>query len=471
MESIFTVTNPLFPSCYMATVDLRFAYLHVPIHQKFQNFLRLAVRINSEVLHFRFWALPFGLSSSPRIFTKVLAEALALLRVRAITVIPYLDDLLFVAPSFHQLERDLQEAQSFLPSLGWLINQEKSQLTPAQEVLYLGYKISSVEMVFLPREKILKVDQAVSSPASNQSGSPSQRGYESSGSDDVLFPSGSLGKTSSAPSAESHAAFQGWQKTKPRSTYAPTSKNQKDFMVVGNSLQSGSRSVLGPSCNHSGDKRHQDIGMGCPPGGVLSSGSLVTSRGQSILKSEGASANSEGCRGFLVPDRWTAPIGTDRQCGGCRICEQAGRHKEPRPTDHSQQDSVLSRGESVLIVSHSPKRLSKFTGRFSQPPACVSGRMVPQHKCFQGDCTVLGTTGGRPLCLGGQQEGGTILFHPPTGSGHRDRRLCQSLAVQHVLCLSSSVADSCGSPEISGRIDGSHPSSAILAKETLVCQL
>lgn len=59
---------------------------------------------------------------------KVLAEALALLRITAITVVPYLDDLLFVAQSFRQLEEDLQEKKhNFLQSLGWFINWDKSQ--------------------------------------------------------------------------------------------------------------------------------------------------------------------------------------------------------------------------------------------------------------------------------------------------------------------------------------------------------
>lgn len=169
MESIFMVTNLLFPDCYMQTIDLRDTYLHVPIHRDFQKFLRLAIRVNLEVLHFQFRALPFGLASFPRIFTKVLAEALAPLRVRAITVIPYLDKLLFVTQSYQQLEENLQEAQLFLRSLGWLINRDKSQLIPTQEVQYLGYRISSIERkVFLPSEKIEKVGLAVVQLQTNQ---------------------------------------------------------------------------------------------------------------------------------------------------------------------------------------------------------------------------------------------------------------------------------------------------------------
>ena len=169
MESIFSVTSLIFPKCYMATVDLRDAYLHIPIRQECQKFLRLAVRLGSATKHLQFRALPFGLSSSPRIFTKVLAEALAPLRLQGVTIVPYLDDLLFIAPSGHQLESDLKVALSFLRSLGWLVNEEKSQMIPSQEVMYLGYRITSVEKkIFLPQEKILKLEQAVALLQTNQ---------------------------------------------------------------------------------------------------------------------------------------------------------------------------------------------------------------------------------------------------------------------------------------------------------------
>lgn len=92
--------------------------------------------------------------------------------MKAITVIPYLDDLLFIAGSYQQLEKDLQEVQVFLRALGWLINKDESHLVLTQEVQYLGYTISSVERkvrkVFLTQEKIRKMDQAVARLQTNR---------------------------------------------------------------------------------------------------------------------------------------------------------------------------------------------------------------------------------------------------------------------------------------------------------------
>lgn len=66
--------------------------------------------------------------------------------------------------SREKLEKDLQTVQEFLQSLGWLVNKEKSSLTPAQRVTYLGHEISSVDQkVFLPEEKIAKVTHMMAS--------------------------------------------------------------------------------------------------------------------------------------------------------------------------------------------------------------------------------------------------------------------------------------------------------------------
>ena len=46
----------------MASIDIKDAYLHVPIHPTHQKFLRFAV----EHRHFQFVALPFGLATVPQ---------------------------------------------------------------------------------------------------------------------------------------------------------------------------------------------------------------------------------------------------------------------------------------------------------------------------------------------------------------------------------------------------------------------
>lgn len=158
MDSIFTVRNMVTKECFMASIDLRDACLHIPIAPQSQKFLRVAVNMGKEVLRLQFRALPFGLSSAPRVFTKVMAEALTPVHLQGIAVIPYLDDLLFFAPFREKLQEDLGKARSHLESLGWIANIQKSNFNPAPQVQFLWYLINLVEQrIFLPEEEKIKV--------------------------------------------------------------------------------------------------------------------------------------------------------------------------------------------------------------------------------------------------------------------------------------------------------------------------
>ncbi|XP_073406275.1 uncharacterized protein [Dendrobates tinctorius] len=67
MESIKSAIKLLFPRCYMAVLDLKDAYYHLPIYRGHQRFLRVAVWFKGRIQHFQFAAMPFGLSVAPRL--------------------------------------------------------------------------------------------------------------------------------------------------------------------------------------------------------------------------------------------------------------------------------------------------------------------------------------------------------------------------------------------------------------------
>ncbi|CAJ0961645.1 unnamed protein product [Ranitomeya imitator] len=117
MESLRSVISSLEKGEFLASVDIQDAYLHIPIFPLHQKFLRFAVNN----LHFQFTALPFGLASAPRVFTKVMSTVVSILHSRGIVVLPYLDDLLIKGPTFQSCRENVGITLDTLSRLGWLI--------------------------------------------------------------------------------------------------------------------------------------------------------------------------------------------------------------------------------------------------------------------------------------------------------------------------------------------------------------
>ena len=95
-----------------------------------------------------FQCLAFGLSSAPWIFTKALKPVAAFFRRRGVRLIIYLDDILIMHQNRENLLTLAQEAIELFSGLGFLINWEKSHLSPSQVLEYLGTEIDSERFVF-----------------------------------------------------------------------------------------------------------------------------------------------------------------------------------------------------------------------------------------------------------------------------------------------------------------------------------
>ena len=119
-----------------ASLDLQDAYLHVPIRKNLHKFMAFS---HSHQLYF-FKVLPFGLNVAPIIFTKILKHPLSRLHQEGIPVQAYLDDWITWAPNKIVLQINLCKILSTLENLGFLINYEKSQLTPASDLTWLGVR-------------------------------------------------------------------------------------------------------------------------------------------------------------------------------------------------------------------------------------------------------------------------------------------------------------------------------------------
>ena len=114
----------------MASVDLRDAYYTVPIHPESRKYLRFIW--NDQLWQFK--ALPNGLSSAPRQFTKILKPVLASLRCSGHLVLAYFDDTIIIGKSKADAEKAVQATVDLLSTLGFIIHPDKSVLIPAQKL-------------------------------------------------------------------------------------------------------------------------------------------------------------------------------------------------------------------------------------------------------------------------------------------------------------------------------------------------
>ena len=88
IESIHTVLNLVTPNCWMASLDFKDAYYSVKIHPVFQKNFKFSY--NGTL--YKYTALPNGLCTCPRKFTKMMKPPLAFLRQCGHIISGYIDD-------------------------------------------------------------------------------------------------------------------------------------------------------------------------------------------------------------------------------------------------------------------------------------------------------------------------------------------------------------------------------------------
>ena len=158
MEGLKQVRDWVQKDAWFCSMDLKDAFLHIPIHESFRKFLRFQWL---ESL-FEWQVLPFGLKCSPRVLTKVLKPIVAFLRVTwGILIAIYMDDILIQGSSPSLVYIHAQVAALLFMVLGWSLNWKKSDFIPKQWTTHLGFVVDSVSMtVSCPADKIARLQSS-----------------------------------------------------------------------------------------------------------------------------------------------------------------------------------------------------------------------------------------------------------------------------------------------------------------------
>ncbi|XP_063991161.1 uncharacterized protein LOC135169793 [Diachasmimorpha longicaudata] len=158
LEDLKSAMNLVSVNDFMGSIDLKDAYFVVPIDEEDRKFLRLEFKGQL----FQFTCLPFGLSTSPFVFTKIMKPVVSKLRLQGMRLMIYLDDFLFVSNSKDQCEENMRTCINLLENLGFIVNFEKSSLVATQKCKYLGFVINSVNYSLeLPDKKKIQIKEMI----------------------------------------------------------------------------------------------------------------------------------------------------------------------------------------------------------------------------------------------------------------------------------------------------------------------
>ena len=158
METPESIRTSLVPGEWVSSIDLSDAYLHIPIHPNSRKYLRFCYKVQV----FQFTSLPFGLATAPQVFTMIVKEVKLMALSRGLRIHQYLDDWLIRSQSQEESQRDTQAVVDLTQSLGWIINQEKSELKPTQVFSFVGYEYHLDSALVRPtHERWLKLQDLI----------------------------------------------------------------------------------------------------------------------------------------------------------------------------------------------------------------------------------------------------------------------------------------------------------------------
>ena len=125
---------------YMFTFDLNSGYHHIEVSTVHQCYLGFSWvdPVCKKTQFYRFTVLPFGLSSAPHIFTKVLRLLVKYWRLNGLRIAIFLDDGWGIASSPDECASLSKTVKDDLLSAGFVSNDEKSVWEPCQSILWLG---------------------------------------------------------------------------------------------------------------------------------------------------------------------------------------------------------------------------------------------------------------------------------------------------------------------------------------------
>ena len=157
------------PGGFLFKFDLRKGYHHVDIFPEHQIFLGFSWEMGNKRKFYVFTVLPFGLSSAPSLFTKLLRPLVSTWHGQGVKISVFLDDGACIDYTYECAVQSSKMVQGLLNNTGLVINEEKSEWEPTQKMTWLGIELDTVKNTYRVTEErvsslILSISKLLNNP-------------------------------------------------------------------------------------------------------------------------------------------------------------------------------------------------------------------------------------------------------------------------------------------------------------------
>ena len=163
-EDVSTAQDLLGEAYYLYTFDIKSAYHHVEIFQSHRTYLGFQWCCQGKATYFVFNVLPFGLSTVPYIFTKLLKPLISHWRGSGKRICMFLDDGLGGNSSKGSATVDAKAAKADLGQLGFVLSENKCVWGPSLTQTWLGHVFNMSEnRLYVTKTRLSKLKESLSS--------------------------------------------------------------------------------------------------------------------------------------------------------------------------------------------------------------------------------------------------------------------------------------------------------------------
>ena len=120
-----TLSNFLSKDGYLFKFDLKSGYHHLDVFPPHQTYLGFSWIIDGELKYFCFTVLPFGLTSSPYIFIKLLRPLVKFWRFSGLLIVIYIDDGICISVTLQEARKSSKFVWQSLIEAGFAPNPDK----------------------------------------------------------------------------------------------------------------------------------------------------------------------------------------------------------------------------------------------------------------------------------------------------------------------------------------------------------